>query len=68
MVHGFPYWILGEKLRDRVPIDNLIILDYEMAPEDKRGMMVEDFLCPYRRLVNPNLLYISICTAAPGCK
>ena len=68
MCNGFPYWVLGEKLRDRVVIDNLIVLDSLMAPTDLRGHMLGDFLRPYRRMVNRNLLYVSICTAAAGCK
>lgn len=49
-------------------IDNLIILDFGLAPDAPLGSVVSDFLCPYRRLVNPNLLYVSIDASAGRCQ
>nr|KAG5700929.1 hypothetical protein BaRGS_034214 [Batillaria attramentaria] len=68
MLSGFPHWVLGEKLRDRVPIDNLIVLGFHLEPDQPTGRLILDFLRPYRRLVNPNMLYVSICAAGKNCK
>ncbi|KAK7488729.1 hypothetical protein BaRGS_00020026 [Batillaria attramentaria] len=68
MMSGFPHWVLGEKLRDRVPIDNLIVLGFHLEPDQPTGRLILDFLRPYRRLVNPNMLYVSICAAGKNCK
>ncbi|PVD30085.1 hypothetical protein C0Q70_09346 [Pomacea canaliculata] len=68
MVHNFPYWVLFEKLRDKIQVDNIVVLGFDLNPSAVVGTMIGDFLRPYRRLVNPNLLYVSICTSGSGCK
>ncbi|XP_013380843.2 telomerase protein component 1-like [Lingula anatina] len=55
-----PDGILRDLLRDRTKVDNLIILSDGMSLESVEGQDVSDFLKKYRRLVNPNMLFVNV--------
>ena len=59
---GLPVAYLKNYLKDRTPIDNLIVLsntiDYES--EENSGREFKSFLRKYREFVNPNLLFVSV--------
>ncbi|XP_013407026.1 telomerase protein component 1 isoform X1 [Lingula anatina] len=55
-----PDGILRDLLRDRTQVDNLIILSDGMSLESVEGQNVSDFLKKYRRLVNPNMLFVNV--------
>ena len=41
-------------------IDNIIVLSDGMNLGNVEGQMMTDFLSKYRRLVNPNLMFVSV--------
>lgn len=59
---GLPVAYLKNFLKDRTPIDNLIVLsntiDYDS--EQNSGREFKSFLRKYREFVNPNLLFVSV--------
>ena len=64
---GLPVAYLKNYLKDRTPIDNLIVLsntiDYES--EENSGREFKSFLRKYREFVNPNLLFVSVDLSSP---
>ncbi|XP_062609595.1 telomerase component p80-like, partial [Saccostrea cucullata] len=66
MPNGFPESILMEKLRDRIQVDNIVILSGgDLAATQQK--ILSNFLKKYRQIVNPNLLYVNISFAGKGC-
>ena len=55
-----PAKFLYDMLVDRTPVDNLVVLTDAMKLDDSQGQEMMDFLRKYRRLVNPNLLFVSV--------
>ena len=41
-------------------IDNIIVLSDGMNLNNEEGRMMTDFLSKYRRLINPNLMFVSV--------
>ncbi|KAL4232139.1 hypothetical protein ACF0H5_009714 [Mactra antiquata] len=62
---GLPMSLLYEKLRDRVQIDNLLVFTGGLHAEDRK--LLSSFMDLYRRLVNPDLLYVNVSFAGKGC-
>ena len=48
-------------------IDNLIILSDGMNLDSPEGGLVTDFLKKYRRMVNPELLFVSVDLSGASC-
>ena len=67
---GLPVAYLKNYLKDRIPIDNLIVLsntiDYDS--EENSGREFKSFLRKYREFVNPNLLFVSVDLSSPSAK
>ena len=55
-----PSRFLYEMLIHRTPVDNIVLLTDAMRLDDPQGQEVMDFLHKYRRLVNPDLLFVSV--------
>ena len=55
-----PMKFLYEMLVNRAPVDNLVVLTDAMKLDDEQGREMMDFLEKYRRLVNPDLLFVSV--------
>ncbi|XP_063952437.1 telomerase protein component 1-like isoform X2 [Lytechinus pictus] len=64
---GLDPTILGEILRDRVELDNLVILSTSSAHGGKETEMISGFLPKYRRVVNENLLYVNVDLSGGRC-
>ncbi|XP_064601394.1 LOW QUALITY PROTEIN: telomerase protein component 1-like [Liolophura sinensis] len=60
---GFPKKKLMEILRDRVQVDNLINLWSGIDDSGDKGRLLDDFLSKYRRIVYPDLLFVSVALA-----
>ncbi|KAK3095524.1 hypothetical protein FSP39_015646 [Pinctada imbricata] len=63
---GLPDSILNDALRDRVQIDNIVILSGGDQIHDQNQFM-SAYLKKYRQLVNQNLLYVNISFAGKNC-
>ncbi|XP_030829174.1 telomerase protein component 1 [Strongylocentrotus purpuratus] len=64
---GLDPTILGEILKDRDELDNLVILSNSAMQEGKEAEMIKGFLTKYRRVVNENLLYVSVDLSGGRC-
>ena len=51
---------LYDALRDRIHIDNLIILGQDYTEEGTGWEELENFVVKYRQVVNPNLLFVRL--------
>ena len=67
---GLPVAYLKNYLKDRIQIDNLIVLsntiDYDS--EENSGREFKSFIRKYREFVNPNLLFVSVDLSSPSAK
>ncbi|XP_071492969.1 telomerase protein component 1-like [Diadema antillarum] len=59
--------ILGEILRDRVELDNLMILSNGSNQSGDEAKMISNFLTKYRHIVNSNLLYVNVNLGGGRC-
>ncbi|XP_033107315.1 telomerase protein component 1-like [Anneissia japonica] len=50
----------SEMIRDQIQLDNLVILSDGLKMESDQGQMVGTFLKKYRKIVNPNLLFVNV--------
>ena len=48
-------------------MDNIIILSDGMTMDSQEGLVVTKFLDLYRRIVNPNLLFVSVDLSGAQC-
>ena len=55
-----PSKFLYEMLINRTPVDNIVILTDAMKLDDPQGQEMMDYLHKYRRLVNQDLLFVSV--------
>ncbi|XP_052772400.1 telomerase protein component 1-like [Mya arenaria] len=56
---GLPMEILYDGLRDRIQIDNLLLMTVSGSEVGQR-QLVNSFMEMYRRIVNPDLLYVNV--------
>ncbi|XP_071942652.1 telomerase protein component 1-like [Antedon mediterranea] len=49
-----------EMIRDRMQLDNLVILSDGLKMDSDQGKLVGNFLKKYRKIVNPNLLFVNV--------
>lgn len=63
---GLPMTVLNEQLRDRVQIDNLLVLSGGGRMNEQRGVLAS-YLDVYRHLVNSDLLYVNVSFAGRTC-
>ncbi|XP_022100533.1 telomerase protein component 1-like [Acanthaster planci] len=52
--------MLNDALRDRIHIDNLIVIGKDFGEEGSGGDELMEFVAKYRQVVNPNLLFVQI--------
>ncbi|EDV28934.1 uncharacterized protein TRIADDRAFT_52303 [Trichoplax adhaerens] len=57
--NGFPEQEMLKYLKDRIQLDNLILLSNGSSEVPNHSVM-NSFLTKYRRVVNPNLLYVNV--------